>query len=313
MKIKQRKILAIILTIGLTALTTACGSNTNEAGAEDKLNLVATTTMLADLAQVIGGDAIATTGLMGVGVDPHLYKASAGDVTTLENADIILYNGIHLEGQMTNVFDQLTAMDKVVISAEEGLDTEDLLSWEDEDYTYDPHIWFNVSLWKKVAQYLTENLSTIDPENTELYNNNLNQYIEELSALELYITERVLEVPEESRIIVTAHDAFNYLGDAYGFQVLGLQGISTDSEASTSDISALASFIVEHEIKAIFVETSVPTKNIEALQEAVKAKGFDVVIGGELYSDSLGDESAGHDTYISTFKANIDTIVDALK
>lgn len=307
------RILSGVLTLGLLTLTTACGTTTKESEKDDKLNLVATTTMLADLAQVIGGDAITTTGLMGVGVDPHLYKASAGDVTTLEKADIILYNGIHLEGQMTDVFDQLTAMDKVVISAQEALDIEDLLSWEEEDYAYDPHIWFDISLWEKVAIYLADTLVTMDPNNRATYEENLLSYLEELKQLEKVTLERIEEIPEESRIIVTAHDAFNYLGNAYGFQVLGLQGISTDSEASTSDISELASFIVEHEIKAIFVETSVPTKNIEALQEAVNAKGFQVIIGGELYSDSLGDISAGHETYISTFDANINTIVDALK
>lgn len=303
----------VILSVGLLTFTTACGTNTEETSEEGKLNLVATTTMLADLAEIIGGDAINTTGLMGVGVDPHLYKASAGDVTTLENADIILYNGIHLEGQMSNIFGQLASMNKYVLSAEEALDTTELLTLEDEDYAYDPHVWFDVSIWKKVAQYLSQSLSEIDPENAQLYANNLEVYLEELEDLEIYILDRIEEIPEESRIIVTAHDAFNYLGAAYGLEVMGLLGISTESETSTSDISTLASFIVDHEIKAIFIESSVSTKNVEALQEAVKAKGFTVVIGGELYSDSLGDESAGHDTYISTFYANIDTIVDALK
>lgn len=313
MRITTRTILSGILTLGLLTFTTACGTDTKEATTDDKLNLVATTTMLADLAEVIGGDAITVTGLMGVGVDPHLYKASAGDVSKLENAQIILYNGLHLEGEMTDIFAKLETDSKTILSVGDSLDETLLLMSEEEGELYDPHIWFDVSVWKEVATKVAQMLIELDDNNKELYSNNLEGYLVELSELEEYINNRTMEVPESQRVIITAHDAFNYLGNAYGFEVRGLQGISTEAETSTGDISSLASYIVERQIKAVFVESSVPTKNMEALQEAVKAKNFQIEMGGELYSDSLGDESKGHDTYIATFKYNIDTIVEALK
>lgn len=279
----------------------------------ESLSVVATTTMLYDLTTIIGGDNVDAVGLMGVGIDPHLYTASAGDVTKVQDADVVVYNGIHLEAQMGEIFDSLTSQGKAVICIEEGIDPADIMADPEEPDSNDPHIWFDVTIWMQAATYMADSLSDIDPDNTESYQANLTAYMAELEALDTYITDRVAEVSPEQRVLVTAHDAFNYFGNGYGFEVMGLQGISTESEAGTGDVSALASFIAENEIKAIFVESSVPTKNIEALQAAVKALGFDVSIGGELYSDSLGDSSTGHDTYITTCIANIDTIVDALK
>lgn len=272
----------------------------------DLLQVVSTTTMIEDLVSVIGGDCVESIGLMSEGVDPHLYKASAKDVKVIENSDVIVYNGLHLEGQMIDVFNQLD--DTSIICLEDGIDTMYLLESEDAGDSYDPHIWFDVYLWKDAACYVGEQLSLIDPSNAAVYALNLENYLAQLEQLNQYIIQRIHEIDEQQRVLITAHDAFNYFGNAYGFEVLGLQGISTDSEASTSDVSSLATYIVEHEIKAIFVESSISSKNIEALQAAVKAKGFDVVIGGELYSDSLGQGS-----YIDTVKSNIDTIVGALK
>ena len=178
---------------------------------------------------------------------------------------------------------------------------------------HDPHIWFDVSLWEAAAKTVADGLSQADPDGKSGYEANLDAYLKELEETDTYIRNRAAELPEKQRVLVTAHDAFQYFGKAYGFEVRGLQGISTDAEAGTADVSDLANFIVERQIKAIFVESSVPPKTIEALQAAVKSKGFDVAIGGELYSDSLGDEDSGAGTYLLTVKANIDTIVDALK
>lgn len=250
---------------------------------------------------------------MGPGIDPHLYQASASDVTLMQSADVVVYNGLHLEGKLGEIFESLSNQGDDVISIEEGLTKESLLVAEDDASIYDPHIWFDVSLWKEAATLVANRLSLIDPSHETDYSSNLDAYLEELDELEVYITERIQEVPENQRVLVTAHDAFRYFGAAYGFTVRGLQGLSTDAEAGTLDVTSLADFISERQIKAIFIESSVPHKTIEALQAAVKAKGFDVVIGGELYSDSLGDEASGHQTYILTVKANIDTIVDALK
>ena len=300
--------------LSLSVLLAGCSAPVVSAGpAGDKLNVVATTTMLADLSTVIGGERVTVDGLMGPGIDPHLYQASAGDVSLMQNADVVVYNGLHLEGKMGEIFEALSGQGPTVTCIEDGLDETKLLAWEDDSSVHDPHIWFDVSLWKNAAKIVADGLSQADPDGKGEYEANLETYLAELNETDEYIRGRASELPESQRVLVTAHDAFQYFGKAYGFEVRGLQGISTDAEAGTADVSGLAGFIVERQIKAIFVESSVPPKTIEALQAAVKAKGFDVAIGGELYSDSLGDAESRADTYILTVKANIDTIVDALK
>lgn len=311
----NQKIKGIFSTIlSLTLLLTGCSAPAiNTDSSKDKLNIVATTTMLADLASSIGGERVTVNGLMGPGIDPHLYQASAGDVSLMQKADVVVYNGLHLEGKMGEIFENLSNQGSAVICIEKGLDESSLLAWENDSSIHDPHIWFDVSLWKDAAKTVAIGLTDTDPNGKAEYEANLDTYLKELDETDTYIRSRADELAEEQRILVTAHDAFQYFGKAYGFEVRGLQGISTDAEAGTADVSELANFIVERQIKAIFVESSVPPKTIEALQAAVKAKGFDVSIGGELYSDSLGDAKSGADTYILTVKANIDTIVNALK
>ena len=279
----------------------------------DTLNIVATTTMLADLSRVIGGEHVNVDGLMGPGIDPHLYQASAGDVTLMQNADVVVYNGLHLEGKMGEIFQSLTDRGSTVICIEDGLPKDQLLSWEDDSSVHDPHIWFQVSLWKSAAKTVADRLSEADPSHAQAYKKNLEAYTLELEKLDTYIRDRINEIPKDQRVLITAHDAFQYFGKAYGLEVRGLQGISTDAEAGTADVNTLADFITKRKIKAVFVESSVPPKTIEALQAAVKSKGFDVAIGGELYSDSLGGKNSGAETYLLTVKANVDTIVGALK
>jgi len=309
---KMKGILGTILSF--TLLLTGCSAPAvNEDSSKYKLNIVATTTMLADLVSSIGGERVTVNGLMGPGIDPHLYQASAGDVSLMQKADVVVYNGLHLEGKMGEIFENLSNRGSEVICIEKGLDESRLLAWEDDNSIHDPHIWFDVSLWKDAAKTVTKGLADADPNGKADYEANLDSYLKELDETDTYIRGRADELPEKHRVLVTAHDAFQYFGKAYGFEVRGLQGISTDAEAGTADVSDLANFIVERQIKAIFVESSVPPKTIEALQAAVKAKGFDVSIGGELYSDSLGDAQSGADTYILTIKANVNTIVDALK
>ena len=285
------------------------------AAEEAKLNLVVTTTMLADLARVIGGERCEVHGLMGPGIDPHLYQASAGDVMRMQQADVVVYNGLHLEGKMGDIFGNLDRIGIKSISVERGLDPALILAPQEggAEGAPDPHIWFDLNIWKRAAEVVTEGLSEADPDYAGLYRENLAGYLAELDEADAYVRARTEELPEDRRVLVTAHDAFQYFGQAYGFEVKGLQGISTEAEAGTADVSRLASFIVQRQIKAIFIESSVPHKTTEALQAAVKAQGFDVAIGGELYSDSLGGEGSGAESYILTVKANIDTIVDALK
>lgn len=306
--------LFVTAILSFALLFTGCSAPAVKIDAkEDKLNIVATTTMLADLSKVIGGNRVKVDGLMGAGIDPHLYQASAGDVSLMHKADVVVYNGLHLEGKMGEIFENLSSQGSFVICIEDGIDKSKLLVSEDNSSVHDPHIWFDVSLWKDAAQTVAKGLSQADPEGKSYYEANLDTYIKELDKTNAYILERANELSKENRVLVTAHDAFQYFGKAYGFEVYGLQGISTDAEAGTADVSELANFIAKRQVKAIFVESSVPPKTIEALQAAVKAKGFNVSIGGELYSDSLGDAASKADTYILTVKANIDTIVDALK
>lgn len=309
----MKKNVSLMLFIVLVAVFAAgCG---NQANVEDngKYNVIATTTLVADLVKQIGGEYVNIESLMGPGVDPHLYKASAGDVTKMQKADMVVYNGLHLEGKMADIFDELKGGDKVIIPAAEIIDKDELLGFITVPGSYDPHVWFDVEMWTQASENVFNGLVELDSENEETYAKNHEIYKEELKELDNYIEERISELAEDKRILITAHDAFQYFGKAYGFEVKGLQGISTDAEAGTSDVRDLANFIVENQVKAIFVESSVPRKSIEALQEAVKSQGFDVEIGGELYSDSTGDGGTPEETYIGTFKANIDTIIDSLK
>ncbi|MDR0999464.1 MAG: zinc ABC transporter substrate-binding protein [Clostridiales bacterium] len=304
---------ALIILFGvISSLLSGCSTQTL-ANTGGRFKVVATTTMLFDLVAAIGGNQIEATGLMGPGIDPHLYQASAGDVTKMLKADVVVYNGLRLEGKMGDEFAYLSEQGKFVICAEDGVDSAKLLADENNPDIYDPHIWFDVSIWKDVAGHVAACLSKADPAGTGVYSSNLEKYLAELDELDQYIRERVEELPEQQRVLVTAHDAFRYFGVAYKVKVMGLQGVSTDAEAGTADVSNLAEYIARNRIKAIFVESSVPPKNIEALRDAVEARGFAVKIGGQLYSDSLGDEASGHNTYILTLKANIDAIANALK
>ena len=285
----------------------------NDTSSNGKLNVVTTTTMITDLVKNIGGDNINIEGLMGSGVDPHLYKASEGDVTKLVNADVIFYNGLHLEGKLVEVFEKMGSQTKTPIALGEVLDKNTLIGSDYFASNYDPHVWFDINYFKQFAQKVTQVLSEKNPENAKNYKANETSYINKLDALQLKLKRIIETLPKEKRILVTAHDAFNYFGKAYDFEVIGLQGLSTATEAGVQDVQKLSAFIIEKKIKAIFVESSVPKRTIEALQAAVKSKGHDVIIGGTLYSDALGTTGTTEGTYIGMFEYNVNTIVNALK
>lgn len=310
---KMKKYIGLSMVAGVLLVAGCSTGTTEETSDNGKMSVVATTTMIADLVDVIGGDKVEVEGLMGPGVDPHGYQATASDVTKMMKADIVAYNGIHLEGKMGDIFEELGKQDKTVFVIEESINQEELLASEDASLAFDPHIWFSVDHWKTASNYITDELSAVDSENKDFYEKNNEEYQKELDELATYIEARVEEVPENSRFLVTAHDAFHYFGEQFGFEVVGLQGLNTQAEAGTKDVSDLAQFVVDHEIKAIFIESSVPTKTVESLQAAVKQKRWDVAIGGELYSDALGDKENDAETYLKMYRANIDTIVDALK
>jgi manganese/zinc/iron transport system substrate-binding protein len=278
-----------------------------------KLQVVTTTTMITDLVKNIGGDKIDIQGLMGAGVDPHLYKASEGDVSKFFNADVIVYNGLHLEGKLEDVFEKMRQQNKQTIAASDALDTATLIGSEYFASNYDPHIWFSITNWEIITQYITDKLCELDAENAATYKLNGVNYLNTLASLKTEITAQVNSLPIEKRILVTAHDAFNYFGKEFQFNVVGLQGLSTATEAGVQDVRRLASFIEEKNVKAIFVESSVPKRTVEALQEAVRAKGKEVVIGGTLYSDALGSKGTAEATYVGMYKHNVKIIVSSLK
>jgi len=301
-----------ILLMMLMLLVTACGgAGATAATTDGPLQIVTTTSMITDITSVVGGDQVAVTGLMGAGIDPHLYVASEGDMELLQNAEVIFYNGLLLEAQMAEILEQLGER-KTVVAVAGTIDEQQLLPWAQYADEFDPHVWFDVSLWMKAVETVRDTLVEVDAANADVYQANAANYLEELAQLDAYVKEQAERVPAEQRILVTAHDAFHYFGRAYGFDVRGLQGISTASEAGTADVQALADFIAEKQLKAIFVESSVPVRNIEALQAAVEARGFTVAIGGELFSDAMGDPGTPEGTYGGMVRHNIDTIVGAL-
>lgn len=305
----MKRIQYIVITIfALSVLS--CKNSTPDNG---KLNVVTTTTMITDLVKNIGGDYVNLQGLMGAGVDPHLYKASAGDVTKLSNADVIFYNGLHLEGKLVEVFEKMNASQVTQVPLGEALDKSTLIGSDYFASNYDPHVWFNIGYFKQFVGEVVNTLARKDPQNATNYQANAEAYLKKLTTLEAEIKATIATLPAEKRILVTAHDAFNYFGKSYGFEVVGLQGLSTATEAGVQDVQRLSQFIIDKNVKAIFVESSVPRRTIEALQAAVRSKDHEVVIGGSLYSDALGNKGSEEGTYIGMFKYNVNTIVEALK
>lgn len=303
---------ALVLMLAL-ALAACAPSTSHDGSPSDRtIRIVATTGMVGDLVQNIGGERVRVDTLMGSGVDPHLYKASAGDVIRLQEADIIFYNGLHLEAAMGEVLERMQGRVRAV-AVTAGIPRETLLPSDEYENLYDPHIWFDVTLWKQAAEHVRDTLIDLDASGEPIYRANTDAYLRQLDELHAYALEQSATIPAEQRVLITAHDAFRYFGRAYGFEVRGLQGISTVTEAGAADVQALAEFIVARRIPAIFVETSVPQRTVEAVQAAVRARGFEVTIGGELFSDALGAPDAPEGTYIGMVRHNIDTIVSALR
>ncbi len=279
----------------------------------NRFTVVATTGQVGDLARTIGGDHVDVITLMGPGVDPHLFKASESNVIDLIDADLILYSGLHLEGNLSEVLEQASErITTVAVTA--GIPESELIMPTDNAFygNPDPHFWFDPALWAMAAAETAEAFAAADPDNAESYFANAAAYQDEVMALDAWASEQFAEIPEQSRILVTAHDAFGYLGRRYGIEVAGLQGISTSSEAGVRDVQNIATLIADNEIRAIFVESSVPRRTIEAVQVASEDRGWDVVIGGQLYSDALGDAGTPEGTWLGMMRYNVDTIVSGL-
>ncbi len=278
-----------------------------------KLVVVCTTSMITDAVKKIGGDLIEVHGLMGCGVDPHIYRATEGDVRRLASADIIFYNGLYLEGKMSELFKKMRSSTTTVAVAD-AIPSTELLMLPDAHGTYDPHVWFDVQLWQYVAATIRDTLIAVDTD--EIHHINYIQraqsYLHELTMLHEYVMKKSMQIPETQRILVTAHDAFGYFGRAYNFQVIGLQGISTDADISTRDIQQLVEFIILHKVPTLFVESSIAHRTLHAVQYATQARGWQVHIGGELFSDALGNPNTQAGTYIGMVRHNVDTIVKGL-
>ena len=296
--------LAALLT-GLAACAPA------PAGEDTRLDVVTTTGMITDIVARVGSERVRVTGLMGPGIDPHLYKASAGDVRTLSTADLIFYNGLHLEAAMGEVLGKMDGRVRTQ-AVTGGIPTGRLLSPPGFSGQFDPHVWFDVSLWIHAVGTVVRTLEEVDPAGGPGYRANADALIRELEELDSWIHERVAEVPKPRRVLVTAHDAFNYFGKAYGFRVEGLLGLSTAAEAGTGDVGRLVNLILKTGVPAIFVESSVPVRTIEAVQAAVRSRGKHVEIGGTLFSDAMGDPGTREGTYPGMVRHNVDTIVGAL-
>ncbi|MBE0566979.1 MAG: zinc ABC transporter substrate-binding protein [Krumholzibacteria bacterium] len=300
-----------ILALGAVLLLAGCGGG-NTARDDGRLVVVATTGQVADLAARIGGDRVRVTALMGPGIDPHLYKASAGDVERLRQADLILYNGLHLEAKLGDVLARLAARQPTLAVAD-AVPADLLIFPPAFAEAHDPHIWFDVQLWRRTIEPVAARLAELDPAHAAAYRERAAAYAQELDRLDAEVRTTFAAIPEDRRVLITAHDAFNYLGRAYGLEVRGLQGISTATEAGTADVRDLAAFIAERRIPAVFVESSVSPRAIAAVQAAVRAHGFAVEVGGELYSDALGDEGTPAGTYVGMVRHNANTIAAALR
>lgn len=306
----MKKLLVLIFLPAL--LLIGCNNEEAEAGEDQKVEAVATIAQIADIVENVGGDHVEVKNLMGPGTDPHLYKPVSSDIDAMEKADIIFYNGHHLEGQMNEIFEKMNNQKPTYAVAESV--PEDLLAADPENTeVHDPHVWFDIELWQYAVDRVTEGLIEADPDNEEEYQNNAEAYKKELDVLHTYAKDKIAEIPKKSRVLVTAHDAFQYFGKAYGMDVLGLQGLSTESEYGLNDIERIIQTLIERDVKAVFVESSVSDKSINAVIEGAAEEGHEVEIGGELYSDAMGAADTEEGTYTGMFRHNIDTIVDSLK
>jgi manganese/zinc/iron transport system substrate-binding protein len=279
--------------------------------AAEPLTIVTTTSQIADMARNVAGERATVSALMGEGVDPHLYRQTRADVAAMRNADLVLFNGLYLEAGLEDFLLELGRQQPVIALAER-LPADRLLTDEDYPDKHDPHVWMDVSLWASLVDEIEAILSEADPAGAELFAANAEAYRSELETLDAYVRDSIASIPENARVLVTAHDAFNYLAAAYDIEVMGIQGLSTESEAGLARIGELVDLLVEREIGAVFVESSVADRNIRALVEGAAARGHSVGIGGELFSDAMGAPDTYEGTYVGMLDHNATVMTRAL-
>ncbi|MDW0116574.1 zinc ABC transporter substrate-binding protein [Sporosarcina thermotolerans] len=302
-------ILAGLLLSSLLVLGACSKGKTDDSSSDGKIKIVTTIAQIAEPISIIGGDHVTVESLMGAGVDPHLYRATQGDIKKLENSDIVFYSGLNLEGNMGEVFASISSK-KPAIGIADSIAQESLL--KDENGAVDPHVWFDIDLWKIALGTATDELMKFAPEHADEFNANKESYFKELDALLAESKDKLSQIPKEKRVLVTAHDAFGYFGRAFDIEVVGLQGLSTEDEIGISDIDDTIAILTEYKIPAVFVESSINQSSIKAVIEGAGKQGLDVKLGGELFSDAMGDAGTTEGTYIGMYKHNVNTIHDAL-
>jgi manganese/zinc/iron transport system substrate-binding protein len=309
------KNLAIVVSLLCVGLVAGCSTDTDSsvAGLQGRypIRAVATVGMVADIVRNVGGPHVEVTQIMGAGVDPHLYKATRDDVELIMSGDVVFYSGLMLEGKMIDTLVRISRS-RPVYAVTEMIEPEYLLEPADFAGHYDPHVWMDVSAWAKCAGAVARALSELDPPHAGAYRQNADRYRKELEALHEYGRGSIATIPKDQRVLITSHDAFNYFGRAYGLNVQGVQGISTESEAGLQRINELVDLLVDKKIKAVFVESSVPRKNVEAIAAGARARGHEVVIGGELFSDAMGEQGTYEGTYVGMLDHNITLATRAL-
>ncbi|WP_170346669.1 metal ABC transporter solute-binding protein, Zn/Mn family [Ruegeria atlantica] len=281
------------------------------AWADAPLKVVATTGMIADAARQVGGDHVDVRGLMRPGVDPHAYRQTRSDIVAMTRADLILWHGLYLEAQMEDFFHDLERK-RTVVAVAEGIDKSKLRAHDDYADKYDPHVWMTPELWRDVVLEVQAALTEVRPEAAEVFAANAQAHLADIDRLTDYADKALASVPDNNKVLVTAHDAFGYFGESFGFEVLGIQGISTQSEAGLNRIGELVDLLVDRKITAVFVESSVSDRSIRALIEGAAAKGHEVHVGGELFSDAMGEEGTYEGTYVGMLDHNITVIASAL-
>lgn len=299
---------AVLVAVLCALVLGACAGATAED--DDTIRVVATTNIVGDLVKAIGGDRVEVEALMGPGVDPHLYKASAGDVRILREADAIFYNGLELEGKLSDLLADLDD-DRPVVAVAESIDPERLLDVGRGQF--DPHVWFSVPLWQQAAETAADGLIGADPEGETVYRERLASYQAELDALDAEVRQELATVPEAQRVLVTSHDAFGYFAAEYGFEVVAIQGTSTVTEATTADIERVADTIADNRLPAVFIESSVPRQTIDAVLASARSRGVDAVVGGQLFGDAAGESGTPEGTYLGMVRHNVSTIAGALR
>lgn len=310
----MKSFLQVVFGFVFLLIVSACGTEntqTNEVDldSEETIHIVTTIAQIGEPMERIGGDRVEVTSLMGPGVDPHLYEATQGDIQTLQNADIVFYSGLHLEGNLVEIFSNLKKT-KPTAALAESINENQLL--RDEEGAIDPHVWFDLDLWKEALQHATEELKKYSPEDADYFEENKQAYFSQIDEVKTEAEGKLSSIPSDQRVLVTAHDAFGYFGRLFNIEVVGLQGLSTEDEVGISDIQSTINLLVEKQVPAVFVESSINQNSIKAVIEGATKTGLDVELGGELFSDAMGKAGTEEGTYLGMYRHNVNTIYQGL-